>query len=284
MTRIAILYEDERGSVKDYPLHTLVCACVADRSNQTIADVQPLIRAVPKKGDSKLFEACREEVERMRETTIFALFDADGLHRLLGKSGDTPLLELRTALESQLPKGTPADLPARAQDRDCRRSCRRLPRASTAADQEQDRSRQAARNRSLGLARGPNLHSRESAKHLRGCRDRCSGTRVCDEITSAPGRTRTTDTQVRSLVLYPTELRARAGFVAQPAHGKKPWQHAFFGATTPPRACGRAYASSTCASRTVMLSLPPASLAASTNAEQAPSSRFFLLSTMLKMS
>lgn len=104
---IAILYEDERGSVRDYPLHTLVCACVADRSNRSITEVQTLLRAVPKKGDSKLLEACRQEVERMREATIFALFDADGLHRLLGKPGNTPLPELRAALESQLPEGRP---------------------------------------------------------------------------------------------------------------------------------------------------------------------------------
>lgn len=102
---IAILYEDERGSVRDYPLHTLVCACVADRSDRSIAEIQPLLRAVPKKGDSKLLEACRQEVERMREATIFALFDADGLPRLLGKPGDTPLPELRAALRSLLPEG-----------------------------------------------------------------------------------------------------------------------------------------------------------------------------------
>lgn len=107
MTKIAILYEDERGSVKDYPLHTLVCACIADRSSRSIAEVQTLLRAVPKKGDSKLLEACQREVERMRETTIFALFDADGLHRLLGKPGNTPLPELRAALESQLSQGRP---------------------------------------------------------------------------------------------------------------------------------------------------------------------------------
>lgn len=107
MTLIAILYEDERGPVKDYPLHTLVCACIADRSNRPIADVQASLRAVPKKGDSKLLEACRQEVERMRETTIFALFDADGLPKLLGQPGDTPLSELRAALLSRLPEGRP---------------------------------------------------------------------------------------------------------------------------------------------------------------------------------
>jgi hypothetical protein len=107
MTTIAILYEDERGSVKDYPLHTLVCACIADRSNRPIADVQGSLRAVPKKGDSKLLEACRQEVERMRETTIFALFDADGLARLLRKPGDTPLPELHGALASSFPEGRP---------------------------------------------------------------------------------------------------------------------------------------------------------------------------------
>jgi hypothetical protein len=66
--KIAILYEDQRGPVRDYPLHTLVCACIADRSDRPITEIQSLLRAIPKKGNSKLLEACREEInKRARE-------------------------------------------------------------------------------------------------------------------------------------------------------------------------------------------------------------------------
>lgn len=106
--KIAILYEDERGPVKHYPLHMLVCACVADRASRPIDEVKGWLRAVPKKGDSKLLDACCEEVERMREGIVFALFDADGgLPRLLRKPGNTPLVELRAELESRFPTGRP---------------------------------------------------------------------------------------------------------------------------------------------------------------------------------
>ena len=44
-----------------------------------------------------------------------------------------------------------------------------------------------------------------------------------EEYIGAPGGTRTPDTQVRSLVLYPTELRAR-GRAARGAQPKRPAQ------------------------------------------------------------
>ena len=42
-------------------------------------------------------------------------------------------------------------------------------------------------------------------------------------LNGAPGRIRTSDPQIRSLVLYPAELRARAGLLtAQSACGQEP--------------------------------------------------------------
>ena len=104
--------------------------------------------------------------------------------------------------------------------------------------------------------------------------------------TSAPGRIRTSDTQDRSLVLYPAELRARGGASnTAPGPRKARTVGRVAGSPAHGRHAGCAVqASSTWASRTVMLSLPPASLAASTRAAHAPSRRFFLPSTSARIS
>jgi hypothetical protein len=101
--KVAILYEDEHGAVRGFPLHTLVSACVADTLGCHTDEIAPLLRAVPKKGDSKLLTACKDEVPRMREPNVFALFDADGLHRLLKLPGNTSPRDQLAALCSQLP-------------------------------------------------------------------------------------------------------------------------------------------------------------------------------------
>jgi hypothetical protein len=100
---IAILYEDERGKVKHFPLHTLVCACVADAVGCGVEVIEPLLNALPMKGDSKLLAACKADIPDMRERDIFALFDADKLHRLLNQAGDTPLPVLLDLLRSKIP-------------------------------------------------------------------------------------------------------------------------------------------------------------------------------------
>jgi hypothetical protein len=99
--RIAIFYEDERGPVAKFPLHTLVCACVADDLGRTTADVQGKIRGIPKKGDSKLLMACEREVPKMREPCIFALFDQDQLHNLLKVPKSTDMI---AALRARVPE------------------------------------------------------------------------------------------------------------------------------------------------------------------------------------
>jgi hypothetical protein len=99
---IAILYEDARGQAKGFPLHTLVCACIADGIGCGVEVVEPLLRPVPKNGDSKLLAACREEAPDMREKSIFALFDADKLYRLLKQPGNTALPALHGLLRSEV--------------------------------------------------------------------------------------------------------------------------------------------------------------------------------------
>lgn len=103
MTKLAILYEDSRAaSSRGYPLHTLVCACLADALGQPIGDIESISRAIPKGGDSKLLAACRNEVPNMREPIIVALFDADKLHRLLSLPGDTPQSKLHETLDANI--------------------------------------------------------------------------------------------------------------------------------------------------------------------------------------
>lgn len=99
---VAILYEDQRGKVKYFPLHTLVCACVADVVGCRVEAIEPLLNAIPMKGDSKLLEACRTDVPDMREHVILALFDSDKLHRLLKQPGDTKLPILLGLLRSKI--------------------------------------------------------------------------------------------------------------------------------------------------------------------------------------
>jgi hypothetical protein len=100
--RIAILYEDERGEIKDFPLHTLVCACVGDTLELDVHSIRPLLRAIPKKGNSKLLTACLKEVAKMPEPHVLALFDGDELHRLLQLHGDIPAEQLHEELRQKI--------------------------------------------------------------------------------------------------------------------------------------------------------------------------------------
>lgn len=96
--RIPIFYEDDRGSVKGFGLHELLVACIADHLDQDQTVLRERFEAIPKKGDSKLLAACRDDVPRMREPAIVAVFDADKLHKLFGSgrpSHDELLAELR---------------------------------------------------------------------------------------------------------------------------------------------------------------------------------------------
>jgi hypothetical protein len=102
-SRIAILYEDELGPTSKFPLHMLVGACIGDALGFTMKDIEPYMRALPKKGNSKLLSACRTETPRMPERHIFALFDADQIHRLLGVRGDTSFPDLLDQLRSRVP-------------------------------------------------------------------------------------------------------------------------------------------------------------------------------------
>ncbi|KIG15736.1 hypothetical protein DB30_05306 [Enhygromyxa salina] len=96
---VPILYEDDRGPVKEFGLHELIVACVADEWGQDWWAVKGQFDAIPLKGAAKLLAACERDVPDMPDALIFAVFDADKLHRLLFTSGrpssDELLAELR---------------------------------------------------------------------------------------------------------------------------------------------------------------------------------------------
>jgi hypothetical protein len=98
---VAILYEDERGGVRDFPLHTLVVNSVADRLGLQPAQLKHRFEDIPKKGDSKLLKACETEAPRMLHRVIVAIFDADKLHRLLKQPRDTSREELLQQLRAR---------------------------------------------------------------------------------------------------------------------------------------------------------------------------------------
>jgi hypothetical protein len=94
-----IFYEDARSDIKQFGLHELVVACVSDLWGSVFWDSRGRFHAIPMKGDSNLLAACERDVPNMPHRLIFAVFDADKLHRLLYQSGrpsnDELLAELR---------------------------------------------------------------------------------------------------------------------------------------------------------------------------------------------
>lgn len=95
---IPIFYEDDWGSVKEFGLHELLVACVADQLGQDWWSLRGRFDAIPKKGDSKLLAACENDVPDMPDRTIIAVFDADKLHKLLFGSGRPSNDEIHAAL------------------------------------------------------------------------------------------------------------------------------------------------------------------------------------------
>ena len=100
---VPILYEDDRGEVREFGLHALIVACVADVWGSEHWQLRGHFTAIPKKGDSKLLAACRDDVPLMPNAVIFAIFDADKLHRLLFDSGRPSNDELLARLRERCP-------------------------------------------------------------------------------------------------------------------------------------------------------------------------------------
>lgn len=100
---IPIFYEDDWGQVKEFGLHELLVACVADETGADSWALRGRFEAIPKKGDSKLLAACRDDVPNMPDALIFALFDADKLRVLLSLPGQPTVDERLAALREHCP-------------------------------------------------------------------------------------------------------------------------------------------------------------------------------------
>jgi len=90
MTTVAvILYEDQRGKEKEFGLHNLVVACVADDLGKDVFTLCRAFEAHPTKGVSNLLRSCRQDVHRLgaRGQRVFALIDADKIREQLRHEG-----------------------------------------------------------------------------------------------------------------------------------------------------------------------------------------------------
>jgi hypothetical protein len=82
-----ILYEDQRAPQKTrFGPHALVIACVADETGSDRWALEKRIEGIPKKGDSKLLHAVREDAADLTHDgrALVAVFDEDRVRKLLG--------------------------------------------------------------------------------------------------------------------------------------------------------------------------------------------------------
>lgn len=100
---IPIFYEDDWGAVKEFGLHELLVSSIADAKKVDYWTLRPRFEAIPKKGDSRLLAACRDDVPDMPDEQIFALFDGDKLHKLLYDSGRPEADEMLEELKRRCP-------------------------------------------------------------------------------------------------------------------------------------------------------------------------------------
>lgn len=104
MISAVVLYEDQRGSTKEFGLHNLVASCIADRTGDTVWAVLPGLLAVPKKGNGNLLKACREDEQlAARGRKVVAVFDGDEVRPLLRLPADA----CRTLVRERIEEGCP---------------------------------------------------------------------------------------------------------------------------------------------------------------------------------
>jgi hypothetical protein len=82
-----ILYEDDRGQEKQFGLHALVLACVADDLGVDMFTLTRKLDGRPMKGVSNILQSCRNDIRRIgpKGQKVFALVDDDHIrHHLRG--------------------------------------------------------------------------------------------------------------------------------------------------------------------------------------------------------
>lgn len=92
MSAIAvILYEDRRGPQREFGLHNLVIACVADELGGDVFSLglASKLDGRPMKGVNNLLKSCRQDVRRLgpRGQRVFALIDDDEIRTQLKHEG-----------------------------------------------------------------------------------------------------------------------------------------------------------------------------------------------------
>jgi hypothetical protein len=110
--RVAILYEDNRGTAVGFALHDLVLATVEDllsERGRTLPRhvLHKRIVAIPKNSDTKVLAAIRNDAERIHggRTAIVAWLDDDWIHRPLQLSAHDSTGTKIAAVRATAPPG-----------------------------------------------------------------------------------------------------------------------------------------------------------------------------------
>jgi hypothetical protein len=84
--RVTLLYEDSRGPTREFGLHDLVVAAVADATGRSAHDLRRALPALPLNGAAKLLRSCRQDVQDIAADChpVVAVLDGDKIRRLLG--------------------------------------------------------------------------------------------------------------------------------------------------------------------------------------------------------
>lgn len=96
---VTILYEDSRVGSRGFGLHSLVLGCVADALSKDPFALGRVIKGIPKGGDAQLLRACRADTPHMHGLTVIAVFDEDGIRRLLRLPTTAAAAEVRGAIQ-----------------------------------------------------------------------------------------------------------------------------------------------------------------------------------------
>jgi hypothetical protein len=100
---VRVYYEDSWGEAKQFGLHELLVACVADILDIAPWELKHEYEAWPTNGNAKLLAVCRDQVPRMPDPIVIAVFDADKLHKLLFASGRPPEADIIVELRRRCP-------------------------------------------------------------------------------------------------------------------------------------------------------------------------------------
>jgi hypothetical protein len=84
-----VLYEDQRGPMKEFGLHHLILACVRDDSGADAFALRGMLDGRPMKGVQNLLRSCRRDVRRLssKGQLVFALIDNDEIRQQLRHEG-----------------------------------------------------------------------------------------------------------------------------------------------------------------------------------------------------